>query len=200
MVSGISQLLAAQLAGVTDRRMRQIEHEQDPPPRLADGTYDAAAFGRWLKRRWERDIGIGDDGQVYDYERERARLTKAQADRTELEAAELRGEMARAEDVIEAWGRMLGAARARLLSMPAKVAPRVRAATSDQIASGLIEAEVLEALEELSSDGLPDRTRSRRARLARDSSTAPEADGEPVGGRAPAPKPGKRSRARKVAD
>jgi hypothetical protein len=198
-VRKISREDAALIANVSARHLLRLHESDDPPPWVGDG-YECVAFGRWLNRKRDRERGIGDDGQVYDYERERARLTKAQADRTELEAAELRGEMVLAEHVIEAWARMLGSARSRLLSLPTKAAPRARAAASDEEAASLIESEVLEALEELSSDGLPDRTRARRARITGRAEAAAEADGEPVGGRGTPPEPGKRRRTRKVAD
>lgn len=190
---------AAEISGLSARHLLRLHESDDPPPWVGDG-YECKAFGRWLARRRDRERGMGDDGQVYDYERERARLTKAQADRTELEAAELRGEMVRAEHVIEAWARMVGAARARLLSLPTKAGPRARAASNDEEAASVIEAEIIEALEELSSDGLPDRTRARRTRHEASPETSAAPDSEPVGGRIPAPESGKRRRTRKVED
>ncbi len=51
MSTRLSQQLAAAIAGVTDRRLRQLDHEADPPPRYTDGGYPTAAFGAWLARR-----------------------------------------------------------------------------------------------------------------------------------------------------
>jgi hypothetical protein len=177
LIRTISREDAAAVVGVVSRTLLRAENEADPPPWTGDG-YECVAFGKWLKRRWVRESGLDDDGVVYNYEQERARLTKAQADKTELEARELRGEMVRAEDVIESWGRMLGALRSRLLSIPSKSAPRARAAENDEQAAKLVEVEVLEALQELSDDGLPDRARARRDRWSRDPKTAAEADGK----------------------
>jgi len=171
----------------------------DPPAKGANG-YPPREYGEWLKRRHLRGMGVSVDGVVYDYEKERARLTKAQADRTELEAAELRGEMVRSDWVIEEWGRMLGAMRMRLLSIPTKAAPRVRGALTDEAAAKLIEAEVLEALGELSDDGLDSRTRARQERKQEHYSPAASPDGKPVGGRLPEVVPRKRRRAGSVAD
>lgn len=166
---------AAAVAGFSPRHLARLDKGEDAPPWTGRG-YDAERFGQWLKRQWRKDLGLADDGTVYDYEKERARLTKAQADRTELEAAELRGELVRVEHLVEEWGRMLSALRARLLSLPSKTAPRARTAASDEVALRLIEDEVLQALEELSADGLPDRTRARRERVAgsAEASAAPE--------------------------
>lgn len=199
VVSALTQSQAADLTGITVKGIQALARSADPPPKGAGG-HPARDFGEWLKRRHLRGLGVADDGKVYDYETERARLTKAQADKTELEAKELRGEMVRADEVIEEWGRMLGAARSRLLSLPTKIAPLARAAAGDEVAARLIETEILEALAELSDDGIPERTRARRSRRASGAEAAAQADGESVGGRVPAPEPGKRRRARKVAN
>jgi phage terminase Nu1 subunit (DNA packaging protein) len=56
-----------------------------------------------------------------DLTAERARLSKLQADKVEIELAELRGEVVRAEDVARVvQGHTMGA-RARLLSLPTKL-------------------------------------------------------------------------------
>ena len=203
----INREQAAAIAGMTARHLLRQHDEDDPPPWTGVG-YDCEQFGRWLRRQFRREAGITDDGQVYDYEQERARLTKAQADKTELESQELRGEMVRVAEVSEEWARQAGAARARMLGVPSKAAPRARAAASDEEAAKVIEVEILEGLQELSTDGLPDRTRRRvdaaRAReakrLASAVDSAAEADGDGVGGQVPEAKPGKRRRARKVED
>lgn len=199
IVPSLTQAQAADLAGMTVQGIKMQSTTADPPPKGANG-YPPRDFGQWLKRRHLRGVGVDSTGTRYDYETERARLTKAQADKTELEAKELRGEMIRAEHVIEAWARMLGAMRARMLSLPQKAAPRARGAMSDEEAATLIEAEVLEALQELSDDGLPDRTRARRDGRTSDTAPAPEDDGQPVGGRAPTPITRKRGRTRALAD
>jgi phage terminase Nu1 subunit (DNA packaging protein) len=51
----------------------------------------------------------------------RARLVKLQGDKVELELAELRGEVVRAEDVAKVMQAHIMGARARLLSLPTKL-------------------------------------------------------------------------------
>lgn len=199
MTKPLEQVQAAAIAGLTVQGLQKIGKTQaDAPPRTPDGLYPADAFGQWLKRRIAAEYGVADNGQSYNYDAERARLTKAQADKTELEAAELAGHLVRVDDIEQEWGRMLGAFRARSLSMATKAAPRARVAINDEEALAVIEAEVIEALQELSDDGLPPQTRERRKRAlanAASGNAAAEADGEPVGGSVPAPKSRKRRRA-----
>lgn len=51
MTVRLSQQLAADIAGLTDRRLRQLDHEDSPPPRHTDGGYPAGPFVEWLLRR-----------------------------------------------------------------------------------------------------------------------------------------------------
>ena len=51
MSTRLTQQLAADVAGLTDRRLRQLEYESNPPPRHGDGSYPAGPFVEWLLRR-----------------------------------------------------------------------------------------------------------------------------------------------------
>jgi phage terminase Nu1 subunit (DNA packaging protein) len=146
---------------------------------------DLSALARWR---------IGQESGS-ELEVERTRLTKAQADKTEMESAELAGVLVRVGEVAEYWARSSSAVRARLLSMPAKIGPRARVATNDQEAAAIVEAEVIEALQELSADGIPDTARARRERNEKRISATADPDGEPVGGRVPKAVKRKRGRA-----
>lgn len=44
----LSQGQAAALAGITARRLRQLDAEKNPPPKNRAGRYPAAEFSRWL--------------------------------------------------------------------------------------------------------------------------------------------------------
>ena len=199
----LTQSQAAELVGLTARRLRQLADEGQGPAQTASGQYEARELGRWFRQRLMSELGVADDGQVYDYEAERARLTKAQADKTELEAAELAGHLVRVDEVEVEWSRMLGSVRSRLLSLPTKAAPRARTALNDEEAAALIEAEILEALQELSTDGIPSTTRDRRERArahGEGADAAAPVDGKRVGGPVQAPERGKRRRAGTVED
>ena len=141
--------------------------------------------------QWRIDRA-GDGGEL---DRERTRLTKAQADKTELEVAELRAELVRAPVIGLHWQAMVAAMRAKLLSLPSKVAPQVAGPDSLSRTQELIQAVVHEALAEIAGDGFPADVRKRldmlRAGQSRDADreAAAGVDGDSVGKRAPAAKP-----------
>ena len=192
MTETLTQSQAAEVAGLTTRRLQQLDKDGSGPPRMSGGGYFAADLGRWLKDRLLSELGVANDGKAYDYEAERARLTKAQADKTELEVAELRGELVRAPVIGLHWQAMVAAMRAKLLSLPSKVAPQVAGPDSLSRTQELIQASVHEALAEIAGDGFPDDVRKRLDLLSAgesgdaDREATAEADGHAVGKRAPA--------------
>jgi phage terminase Nu1 subunit (DNA packaging protein) len=101
------------------------------------------------------------------YEVERTRLTKAQADKTELEVQELRGILVRVPAAAEHWRGMVARARAKLLSLPSRIAAAI--ATPEKVAQcqDLAQGLVYEALAELAGDGIPDDVRMRAAAIDR---------------------------------
>ena len=92
------------------------------------------------------------DRRGYDFEKER--LTKAQADKTEIETEVLRANLIPREQVIEWYGRMVSAARSRLRSIPTKAAAVV-ATMSESEAEALLTRYIDAALNELSRPGGP---------------------------------------------
>jgi phage terminase Nu1 subunit (DNA packaging protein) len=116
---------------------------------------DTAWFAKWLKDRHARDFGVTQDGQVYNFEAERARKMKHDADLAEMEAARERGDLIPAADVAREWIDTLSRVRARLLSLPTKLAART--APPDRLT--VVEAEarkiVHEALTEMSEGAEP---------------------------------------------
>ena len=170
---------------------------------------DLAEMARWrIDRRDE-------DGTTLEIER--TRLTKAQADKTELEVQELRGSLIRVPAVIDHWQGRIAAARAKLLALPSKLAARI--AQPDKIAEGqdLAQSLIYEALAELASDGIPNEVRERAAAIERSTArdrhsrddqkqrrtgvaTASAADDRAMGGRKPDAKRRGQRRAGKVSD
>lgn len=95
----------------------------------------------------------GTKGVSADYHEERSRLTKAQADKAELEAAVMAGKLVEVEQLIQAWEGMLSSMRAKLLALPSKLAPVVADEDEPGVVQNLIDDYMREALEELASYG-----------------------------------------------
>ena len=140
--------------------------------------------------RWRIDRAAADSGGS-DLDRERTRLTKAQADKTELEVAELRAELVRTPLIEQHWQGMVAAMRAKVVAIPSKVAPQVASPEDLNRVQELMQAVVFEALAEIAGDAFPDEVR-KRLTLATDAinvdggETAAETDGDAVGECAPA--------------
>ncbi len=114
--------------------------------------YNAPACLQWLMARQ-----CGDD-QALDLNLERARLAHHQANKTAVEESILKGEVVRTLDVIAVWSGMIGAARAKLLGLPRKLAATVIHAESFEEAESQAAKEVRAILEELGGSGLPKAT------------------------------------------
>ena len=184
-MSSITQELAAQIAGFTTRHLRRITKEPDSPPQNPDGSYPAAEFGKWLKRRHIAGLGVANDGTVYDFGAERARLTHHQANVERLKELQLRGELIHRDVVAAYWQAVAGAIRSRLLALPGKIAHVALAAKTLAEVDDAAKLQVYEALSELGTNGLPDRYAVAEASPGPSVEPASEADSEPVGGRKP---------------
>jgi len=90
-----------------------------------------------------------------DIAEEKTRLTKAQADKAELEVSELEGQLIPAQLVQDTWTDFVANARAKLLALPSKIAHQVIALDKDAEAELLIKENVHDALSELAEDGIP---------------------------------------------
>lgn len=138
MTQYLSQSLASEVAGITDRRLRQLEKEDNPPPRKPEG-YPAKEFGQWLISR--------ESGDRYDLTKERARLAKWQADEKELDVAVKRGDLIPADEVVQTWARLVVSAKALLLSLPDRLQQMFTLEDTDRDA---IDREIRSVLEKLS--------------------------------------------------
>jgi len=78
----------------------------------------------------------------------KTRLTKAQAEKAELELAEERGELHRATAVVSVWAENVINAKAKLLSIPSKLAPQLAGLSAAEI-EALLKKEISEVLHEL---------------------------------------------------
>lgn len=139
------------------------------------------AYIRHLRARKAGWQGEDENGEVLDLTAERARKAKEEADRLEMQNAQMRGELVARGDVeagvIGAFSRV----RAKLIGLPAKVAPLVAAMTEPRECETAIRKPLYDALDELAGTSVHDLNRDFGAML-----DGPEAaagsDGERVGG------------------
>lgn len=181
----LTQPIAALLMGITVRRLQQMAHDDNAPPQDLNGQYPAREFGEWLRSR--ETSGLIANGDVIVYEVERARLTKQQADKVELENAVLRGQLVQVDEVAGLWTTAVINSKQKLLSIPTKAAPLVIGNTLAG-AKDVLDKLINESLTELAATApgtMPASGVSQRL-----ASTA-EDDGQPVVGRKSKAKSGK---------
>lgn len=145
----------AEALDVTTRSIETFQTEPDFPQPRREGRsnrYPAAACIAWfLEYRIGQRIGESDDGETLDLQQEKARLAKVQRERQALLLARERGELVAVEAVADGVGSEYDRVRARVLALPAKLAPIIAIESDIDVCRYLIEREVHAALLELSS-------------------------------------------------
>lgn len=148
------------------------------------GRYDLwPSIRGYVKHLQERRVNQWDNGEEKggDWQAERTRLTRAKADMAEMQSAILKGTVHEAKAVEAVWTDHLLACRAKLLSLPKKLAPRVHGVDNLATIEAELEATVTEALNELASYD-PALVTDRYVSAHREElDAATEVDGEPVG-------------------
>ncbi|MFC4158275.1 hypothetical protein [Chitinimonas lacunae] len=162
---------------LSDRQIRELQRLKVFPK---GSGFDEARIA-YIRRLREQAAGRMGNGGGLDLTNERARLAAAQADKTELELAQLRGELIPLAQAQDAWSAMVGASRAKFLTLAARLAPRAVGMTEQQI-ERLTRDMVYEALAELAAwkpegaDDEPDADAGHSAGDA-DMGAAADADG-----------------------
>jgi len=157
--------------------------------------YDVRECVKYMQERDMED----NDGKG-SLPKQRTRLVTLQADKQALEVKKLKGELVPAKDIIEHWSNLLGAFRAKVLAIPPKAAQVALDATSLEDVEDHLEYFLIEALEELSGDGMPDEYKQVRQTSKADTKAANKDDGKRVGGQVQKTKPRSKRRARPVAN
>jgi len=139
----------SKLLDLTPQRVNQLVN-QGIIPRAERGRYELVPVVR-AYIHFLRDRKIQGDVHGDDYSTYRTRLTKARAEMAEKENAQLDSKLIPADDAKDAWTAMVANARARLLSIPNKIAPLVCAAETINEAREIIKTEIYEALNELAN-------------------------------------------------
>jgi len=113
------------------------------------GSYDlVVSLRNYLKKLKNKASAQTVEG-VLDFHEEKARLTKMQADKAEMEVMEMSGELVRVEDVLSDWQSILMDCKGKLLAIPSKVATLVADMDDPAEAQQLVDEHIREALEEL---------------------------------------------------
>ncbi len=98
-------------------------------------------------------IAGGDFGDE-DFQMARTRREIAEANLAEMREAELEGKLIRVEAIRAAWAKRISATRDALLQLPHRLAPVLAAETEMERVSHLLDAELRQALTELSRDAV----------------------------------------------
>lgn len=145
----------AELIGVSTRRIYAMADEGDPPPKNAQGRFPCDKTGEWLRNRVIKQLGVASNGESYDFNAERARLTFHQANISALEEEIKRKNVIPAEVVQGRWEAMAGNVRSKLLNLPGRLAVKVVGAATLQEAEQEAKLLIHEALQELAESGIP---------------------------------------------
>lgn len=139
----------ARALDLTERRVNQLVKD-GVLPKTERGRYElipvVKAYVNFL-----RNNSVNSDVGADDYAAQRTRLTKAKADMAEMEKLQMEDSLIPADDVENAWDTMVSNMRAKMLSLPSKVATAVFVAEDVSEAKRTIKEQVNEALAELSS-------------------------------------------------
>ena len=137
------------LLDLTPQRVNQLVRE-GIIPKHERGRYEVIhvvrAYIKFLRERAVRGDVHGDD-----YSTHRTRLTKARADITEMERAQMENRLIPAPDVELAWNSIISNVRNRLIAIPTKVAPVVFASKTLNEIRDIIKDEIYSALDELAN-------------------------------------------------
>lgn len=142
----LNQKQLASAIGITDRRIRQL---------VADGIFTKCDNGnKYLLSACNQryiEFKIKDAlGDSVEYNKEHALLEKAKREKAEIQLAEMKSKMHRAEDVEYALSDMITRVKQKLRSIPVKVAPRLTAGGEATVIQNMLLNEVDDCLTELS--------------------------------------------------
>ncbi len=157
MPKKVNKVELAEILGVNERTLSTWQKNglpiEDRHVHGRENLYDTAKVIQWLIQRHSQNL-TRSGGEILDLEAEKARLTKAQADSTELKLAQQRGELLDAKSVQAEWEEYIMACRAKLLSLPSKLAAIITHETEPTLVQATLQDAIHEALSELSQNNL----------------------------------------------
>ena len=133
--------------------MMVTKYVKEGMPKLDRGIFDGSSCMWWLIGRLRRAAAHKEsentDGTFSGVMSERKRLLKNKADREELEMAVLRKDLISIATYKKSRIELILTTKARILAVPARVAPKLVGETSRILIQGIIEKELKEALSAL---------------------------------------------------
>lgn len=146
----VSSTIMGNLFSLTQRRIRQLA-EEGIIEKASRGKYvlypSIQKYIAYVKTAYESK---DEPDRDIDYEDERALHERIKREIAEINLAKIKGEVHESKDVEAVMNNMLANFRARMIGVPAKVAPMLIARDNIAVIQSYIEKEILEALEELS--------------------------------------------------
>lgn len=140
----------ADLFSLTTRRIQQLATD-GVIPKEGRGKYPLIGTVKgYVKFLQERSLGAEGGAVSGDLQAEKTRLTKANADKTELEVKAMRGEYISAAIVQDFQSDMVSRCRARLLAIPTKSAHELLDVSDLNAVQTILKGHIYEAIRELS--------------------------------------------------
>lgn len=155
----VSVTTLAQFLNLTPRQVQNLAND-GVIHKDARGEYEMAAsiqsYIRYLQRSRQGNSGSDELLKI------KTRKEEAKTRMAEMEVRRLEGELIPASDVAKAWTDMVAHLRAKMLALPAKLAPQLLAAEDLNATQTLLKKQITEALQELAGtyviiEAAPDR-------------------------------------------
>lgn len=137
-----------QHCGIPERTIRDWQ-SKGIVPKCTDYAVAVQAIVTHYKRQIEEIAESSGDEDALTAEK--IRLTRAQANKVELELAVRQGELVEAHATVMAWSRYILSCRSRLLGLPSKVAYELAGISNPVLIQQILQAVVDEAIAELGS-------------------------------------------------
>lgn len=145
----VSAKSMGKLIGLSDRRVRQLA-EEGIIPKTEGGSYELvkaiSSYINFLKLNNE----IDNTNLAEAYEKEKVLHERAKRQKAEILVRKIKNEVHESEDVEIVLTEMLANFKAKLLSIPTKIAPEIVGYSETSLVEDILKREMYETLEELS--------------------------------------------------
>lgn len=167
-VKGLTQAALAIELGITEGRVSQLK-AQGMPTSSVEAAQAWRESNQSIAARNPSPVSVShvsggfdaaplSGGRVdfpdEDFQMARTRREIAEANLAEMREAELEGKLIRVEAIRAAWAKRISATRDALLQLPHRMAPVLAAETDMERVSHILDAELRQALTDLSRDAL----------------------------------------------